>query len=202
MQNIFYTGNFHKDYFPKLNGQRILWLAFTKDIAESYAKRWYTKDMHPKVYTIYLKPECKIVRMDDLSNKYIRQVYENLSMILKMKFGYKEISEQDWKQHYSNFDSLENYPWIRTFLVSKKIGGVVVQDNNGPNLKHESVALFSTKYIEKYDPEILEPEKEETLSEQLLYLIKSKAPKHIINECIEIYEYLDKRPNSATKENN
>lgn len=28
------------------------------------------------------------------------------------------------------------------------------------------------------------------------------APKQIINECIEIYEYLDKNKNVATKENN
>lgn len=128
----------------KLNKDGILWLAYEPETGEAYASFQERNKNASKsfLWHVELKSSAKIIDMEDLSNPAIQEIKRSISEMRKMRFGF-EIKDEDWNQ-YANFSVLEQNPWIRKLLRSKRIDGIVVNDSvTTTSKKHKSIALFN-----------------------------------------------------------
>jgi hypothetical protein len=132
----------------KLNKNGILWLAYEPETSQAYAS-FAARNKNTSnsfLWQVELSSKARIIDMEDLSNPIIQQIKKSLSDERKMRFG-SEIDDKDWKD-YANFGSLEYHPWIRKFLKSKRIDGIIVNDSvTTTSTKHKSIALFNLAVI-------------------------------------------------------
>ena len=149
-QNPLYHGaqaDFEK---PKLNGQGILWLAFTPKVALDYATPHYHKG-DSYLWEVKLKGGAKIIDLGDLSDPIIQELRQGVISPITNQ----PISEASWPS-YADFGILEAKRWVRGFLRKKRVDGIVVKDSLGTTaIQHDSVALINLGAIAKLDKRVV-----------------------------------------------
>ena len=133
----------------KLNEHGILWLAFEERVGSAYAKPYYKDALTRRLWTIELKEGVKIIDMEDTTNPHIQHL---ISVFNDNPMKTEKITDEDWKKWYCDFATIEHKPWIRGYLKSKKVAGVIVNDNTSGkgdvSIDHKSLALFTLTAIQ------------------------------------------------------
>jgi len=151
-----YHGSNSIEFFSDLKPDKygIIWLA-EQPAADMYAHTHYRKG-ESRVYEVTLRPGTSIVDLRDLTQPISRKVYERVSA--ERQHGMGAFTEEEWPR-YCDFGIIESYRWLRSWLRSHKVDGVILTDAHGAT-KHESVALLNRKTVVKTTVvgEVPEPE--------------------------------------------
>lgn len=131
---------------PRLNAHGIFWLTDNPEVASEYA----AQKSSASVREYSLKPEAVVVRLDDLSNDVVRELYRMVSQTRRWAFG--EIAEKDWPS-FADWGVLEAYAWAVPFLQEHGVDAVVVRDHTG-RTAHESLAVLNLDVLKRREDDV------------------------------------------------
>lgn len=190
-QRVFYRGR-PTDRSLRLNGDGVLWLALSPDVAQSYGdEHWHTGGTGA-LWTVTLKPAAKIVDLSDLSNPVVQELKEKVSEIRTYTFG--AISDEEWPS-FADFGILEGYPWVSGFLKSRHVSGVLLRDSHN-EMDHPSVALLTLSAIAEASVELFDRAARRVAAKYQ----KKKTIKTKDGDDMVVYEYSDRQVQNRDKE--
>ena len=195
-QRVFYRGK-TTDQPLRLNTTGVLWMALTPDVAKGYGDEHWHKGKTGALWTITLKPSAKIVDFADLSNPVIRKLQEMVSEVREFTWG--PISDEEWISR-ADFGMIEAYPWISSFLRSRRVSGVFIGDNHH-GASHPSVALFTLSAIAEASVELFDRGASRVASKYIEAKYQSKKTiKTKDGDPLVVYEYSDRQVQNRDKE--